>query len=190
MKRLVIFGLIIFPSIASVYAQEDLLKQPEEVPIEKLIFKKDQIPESIINTVSRDFSEGKPIERLNFKHLFQNYGLVIQDTNNLDDPKPQYYSVLIVSEDGSKLDAEYSSDGKLIRSHEILKKAVLPRNIELTILKNEYNGWHIIGDRERITNYKDNISKRYIIRMQKDNKKQILYFDENVNILKKNKSFL
>jgi len=183
MKKSVSFGFIMIACIFPFFAQDENIEQTEIVPIEQITLKENQIPKTLVNSVTKDFSEGKPIEWQNFPFIFKKYGWVIEDTANYT-LKPEYFYVLIKAKDGSKLNAVYSPDGKLIRSREILRTAPLPTEIAATLAKSEYKDWEVVGDKERITDYSANISRHYVIKIRKNKKTKVLYFDVKGNMLK------
>jgi hypothetical protein len=171
--------IIFFPAFTQIEENE------VEVPIEKLVLKKDNIPVSIIQAVNTSFQNGTALEWYSFPYVIKEYGWAFKNTGNATtgDASPDLYAVHIKTSKGSRVDAIYSKDGKLIRSKEVIVNATLPAPVVKAIETGQYKNWTIVGDRSVITVARDN-TVHYSVKVEKDNMKHALYFDKNGNQLK------
>jgi hypothetical protein len=175
---LLLMFIMVFPVISQVENTEDA-----EVPIEEITLKKDMIPAQVQQAVSKDFTYGEPVQWSNFPYLFKEYGWTAIK-NEATTEKPDRYAVILKSKKGGNLYAVYSADGTLLRSREILKNGPLPKAVENALLNSEFKDWKVDADKELIQDYSKKVVKHYVVKVEKDNKKRLLYFDEQGNILK------
>ena len=75
------------------------------------------------------------------------------------DKKPDHYQVIIKSNDGSDIIADYSADGTVLQSRSIYKDAPLPQHVMASLENSRYKGWNVAGDKE-IIKY-DNSSEQH-----------------------------
>ena len=178
--KTIIASFLIFSPVYSQYEENEV-----EVPVEKLILKKDQIPPAIVQEVNKSFQNYKALQWYSFPYLIKEYGWAYkgQADANLGNTSPDQYAVHITTSEGSKVDAIYTKDGKLVRSREVIVNSTLPKPIVKAIETGPYKGWAIVGDRSIITVAKNN-SVHYAVKIEKNNVKHTLYFDKNGNQLK------
>jgi hypothetical protein len=179
MKKLFFMGAFFLGFFYPMMAQD--LDVNEIQPVEKMVLTKDKIPAAVNQAVSKDFRNGQPVKWGNFPYVLKEYGWVVDKADNT---KPDYYEVFIKTENGSDMYAIYSSDGKLIRSKEILRNMPLPKSIEEALFKSEYKDWKKTGDLEKITNFMNAQKSHYIVTVEKNNKTHHLYFDDAGTMLR------
>ncbi len=126
----------------SIFSQEVDLEE-EKSAGDVVILKKDSMPELVKQAVLKDFEQGVPIQWANFPYLFKEYGWLVNEEKNEGVDIPGEYYVVINAKGGSELDAVYASNGKLIRSREILKNTALPKVIDDAI-QSEYKGNFVV----------------------------------------------
>jgi hypothetical protein len=144
--------------------------------------KLDNVPSAIKQAALRDFMQGDSIQWAKFPYFFKDFGWLVNYEKNEEGVKPEQIYVELKTKNGNELDAVYTSDGKLIRSTENIKEALLPKVIIDSIL-NKYKGWSISDDKELVTDYSGKIARHYTIKIVKDKKKKYIHFDEKGNTL-------
>ncbi len=187
MKKTIIPFVAYFLLSFSAFAQMPVPEEEQEVPVDKLVLKSNDVPQDVKQSVQKSFMDGTVIKWYSFPYTLKQYGWAYKNeiNNNSMDTRPNMYAVHIKTSDGSWVDAVFSKDGKLIRSKEVIKNSELPAPIINAIEKSKYHDWGITDDRVVI---KDNKNKTicYSVQVQKDNKKHNLYFDANGMQLKNN----
>lgn len=183
MKKLIIslfaFTGFLFPLLAQV---DHELTESEEVPVESLTLKKDQVPPAIVKAVTSDFQNGQAFMYGKFPYVLEKFAWVIdQDAKEL---KPDLFEAYIKTSDGSRIYAIYKPDGTIVQSRTIRVNAALPRDVGEALAKSQYKDWKVVGDKEFIKyfNSKNNIEEHVKVTVEKDNvKKNISFnFDEPV----------
>jgi hypothetical protein len=171
--------IIFFPAIAQI--EEDEV----EVPIERLILKKENVPVSIVQAVNKSFQNGVALEWYSFPYLLKEYGWAFKSEGDktIGNASPDLYAVHIRTSEGSRVDAIYTKDGKLVRSKEVVINTLIPLPVMKAIEKGQYKDWRIVGDRSVIKVAQHSIV-HYAVKVEKDNNKRTLYFDKNGNQLK------
>ena len=165
--------LVIFPSISQVEE-----KVGEEVPLKEIIVPIDKIPATVVKAAKHDFIDGDVLQWSKISQLFNEYEWNVKP-NKSGAEIPDEYMVYMKTKDGSNMVAVYTKDGKLVRSKEKIKNAIVPQVIEKSIQEGAYKGWKTVGDKELVKDYQNKLAKHYIVRVQKGNQKRTLYFDDN-----------
>lgn len=178
MKKLILSLVCLTGSIFPLLSQVDHdQRENEEVPIESLILKKDQIPAPIVSAVARDFKEGQAFKYGKFPYVLEKYGWVVSKEGA--NQKPDRYEVYIKAKDGSDVYAIYNPDGTILQSKIIRKNATLPPTVLQALAKSQYNGWNIVGDKEVIKyfNSPNNVEEHFRITVEKNNVKKTISFN-------------
>ncbi len=176
--------MILLLIVSPVFSQVENTEEDEIVENE-LVLKSNEIPAALKNAVDKSFKNGTPIQWYSFPYVFKEYGWAFKnDKNNMSsNSQPELYDVQLKTAKGSRIDAVFTKDGKLIRSKEVLKNIKLPSQIVNAVEHSEYKNYNIIGDRFLIKNAENNTS-HYSVIVKKGNKKHTLYFDKDGNRLR------
>jgi hypothetical protein len=177
MKKLSSLFVFVLCCIAPVFSQEE----NEGMLIEDIVVNQDEVPADILNSFHLDFSDGVPVKWSLFPYLFEEYGWRVVPNEGL--AKTSRYAVVLKAQNGSEFHAVYDAKGKLIRSREILKNCDVLPSIKKKLSQTEYKDWKVDSDKELIKDFEYYMKKHYVIRVMKDEKKKVLYFDQNGRIL-------
>lgn len=178
MKKLILSLVCLTGSIFPLLSQVDHdQRESEEIPVESLVLKKEQIPAPIISAVAKDFKEGQAFKYGKFPYVLEKYGWVV--SKEAANQKPDRYEVYIKAKDGSDVYAIYNPDGTILQSRLIKKNAVLPQSVLQALAKSKYNGWNVIGDKEIIKYYNSpsNVEEHFRITVEKNNVKKAISFN-------------
>lgn len=178
MKKLIIslitFTGLLFPLAAQVDHDQ---REGDEVPIETLTLKKEQVPDAIVQAVKEDFVTGQPFKWGKFPYVLEKYGWIV--SQEAKQQKPDYYEVFIKASDGSDVYAIYKPDGTILQSKIVRTNAVLPSSVMKKFENSKYKGWNIVGDKELIKYYnaKNDVEEHYRITVEKGNVKKSISFN-------------
>jgi len=180
MKKLILAGMVVLAFTLQAFAQQEMKVQ---VPMEKLVINQNQVPKAVTMAVSKDVTDGQPIQWHTFPYMFKKYGWdVINPNLAKKEKKPDQYEVYIKTSHGGRIDAVYNASGNLVRMREVLINVELPIKISDAIAKSQYKDWNIGKDKELITVGQEHV-KHYVVRLTKGEKKKTLFIDEKGNFL-------
>lgn len=183
MKRLILLSSLLAVFILPDFAQGFYDSSNVQVPIKQLVIPESKVPASVTSAIKKDFMTGQVMQWYSFPYLFKEHGWQVLNPNEMkSNEKPDQYAVYVKASDGSRIDAVYTANGKLIREREVLKNVELPRQIQDAIASSKYKGWNISKDKILITDGLKN-SKEYIVKVEKGQKKKTLYYDDNGTVL-------
>lgn len=180
MKKLILsligFTAFIFPLLAQVDYDQG---ENDEIPVENLILKKEQIPAAIVKAVNETFKSGQVFKWGKFPYVLEKYGWIV--SKSAGDQKPDRYEAYIKADDGSEIYAIYNPDGTIIQSRIIRKNAEIPHLVAEKLAKSKYAGWKIVGDREVIKYYNSpkDIEEHFRITVEKNGSKKTVSFRLN-----------
>jgi hypothetical protein len=178
MKKLILTGIAFCAFVIPSLAQEDI-----EAPLTTMVIKKAKVPAEVVTVAEEDFQNGEILEWYSFPYKFQEYGWKVEERTDPDVKGPvDHYAVQAKAENGSRIEAVYSADGKLIRMREVLKNTKLPEGIQTSLATGKYKSWKIVGDKEIIKEGTTN-TKYYGVKVEKGDKNKVLYFDPDGKML-------
>jgi hypothetical protein len=161
-----------FPALA----QSD---ESEQVPMQILVLKKGNIPEPVLKTAEKLYSEDIQVKWGTLPEKLKNDGwLVEKDRMPID-----HYEMLFKSKNGASVDAVFASTGDLISYREVNKSAGLPLDIVKEIQKSPYSKWNILSDSEVVTDRQNKIVEHFKVRMENGKQKKTLNFTREGNLL-------
>ncbi len=165
-----------FPLLAQV---DHELTESEEVPVESLTLKKDQVPPAIVKAVTSEFKNSEAFMYGKFPYVLQKYAWVVDQDSK--DAKPDLYEAYIKASDGSRIYAIYKPDGTIVQSRTIRVNAALPRDVEEALAKSQYKDWKIVGDKEFLKYYnsKNNVEEHVKVTVEKNNVRKSIAFNFN-----------
>jgi hypothetical protein len=178
MKKLIISLLaltgLLFPLLAQVDHDQTV---NDQIPVETLTLKKDQVPAAISKAVLSDFATEEAFRWGKFPYVLEKYGWVV--SKEAAGQNPDRYEVNIKAKDGSDIYAVYSPDGTIIQSRTIRKNAALPFTVTQALAKSQYKDWNVVGDKELIKywNAKNDIEEHFRITVEKNNIKKTISFN-------------
>jgi hypothetical protein len=183
MKRLILLSSLLAVFILPDFAQDNVESVKMQVPMKQLIIPENKVPAPVASAIKKDFITGQVMQWYTFPYLFKKYGWNVLNTNEMKGKqKPDRYAVYVKANDGSRIDAVYTSKGKLIREREVLKNIALPLQVAHAIASSKYKGWVIDKDKVIITDGIKN-TKEYIVTVEKGQNSKTLYYDDNGSVL-------
>lgn len=161
-----------FPALA----QND---ESEDVPMQILVLKKGNIPEPVLKTAEKLYSEDIQVKWGSLPDKLKNEGwLEYKDKKPID-----RYEILFKSKEGASVDAVFASTGDLISYREVNKNAALPLDVVKAIDKSSYKGWNILSDSEVVTDRQNSIVEHFKVRLENGKQKKTLNFTREGNLL-------
>ena len=156
-----------------------LCAQETQLPTIEIKVSQDKVPLEVKQALLKDFGEGhQPLAFVTANSLFDTYAW--EQTTNTENLEVYNYSLSTRTSSGSSLDANYTPDGKLISSREIVKNFKPDQSILMALQNSEYKDWVINNDfllRKVLPNGSE--KGRYSLVMSKGNEKKTIYFDVN-----------
>ena len=162
-----------FPALA----QND---ESEEVPMQILVLKKGTIPEPVLNTAEKLYSENIQVKWGSLPDQLKNEGWVVEK----DSRQPiDRYEMLFKSKTGASVDAVFASTGDLISYREVNKSAALPFDIVKEIQKTPYGKWNILKDSEVVTDKQNSVVEHFKVKLENGKQKKTLNFTREGSLL-------
>ena len=182
MKRLILLSSLLSVFLISDFAQSGP-EIPVQVPIKQVVIPENKVPPALDKTIQKDFMTGQVMQWYTFPYLFKKYGWQVLNPQEMKGKeKPDRYAVYVKADDGSRIDAVYTSNGKLIREREVMKDVALPQSIMDAIANSKYKNWSIDKDKILITDGIKN-TKEYIVKVENGTHSKTLYYDEDGSVL-------
>ena len=142
MKKLILLSSLLAVFILPDFAQSFGNSMLTQVPMKQLVIPESKVPAPLASAIKKDFMTGQVMQWYTFPYLFKKYGWNVLNTNEMKGKqKPDRYAVYVKANDGSRIDAVYTSKGKLIREREVLKNMALPEQVTRAIASSKYKGW-------------------------------------------------
>lgn len=138
-----------------------------------------KIPVVVSESVQRDFPNAKITESVSVPAKLYEQKWVVVDQNQ--HPENMDYIEVNLSGKNMHSTAIYTTQGKLVSSREVLKKAQLPETVRQAI-KTRYPDWKDRRDKEVIKNGKHEIT-HYIVFLKKGWHEERVVFDPNGKVL-------
>ncbi len=183
MKKLILLSSLLAVFILPDFAQNFGNSVLTQVPMKQLVIPESKVPAPLASAIKKDFMTGQVMQWYTFPYLFKKHGWQVLSNNEMKGKqKPDRYGVYVKANDGSRIDAVYTSKGKLIREREVLKDVALPEPVLDAIASSKYKGWTIDKDKILITDGVRN-TKEYIIKVNKGQMRKTLYYDDNGSVL-------
>lgn len=181
MKRVSIAFLVACLAFGYVQAQST---QSQEIAMKSL--KKGEEPKEVLDALKKDFPGGA-VQGMSVIPLSL-YGKEwsVSERNKIDDKSSiSFYQVDGKGKSGN-FSAVYDKNGKLMSYKEVIKEAELPASIRST-LGNQFAGWQVTGDREKVKYNHGNIKIAYRVNLKKDKEHKHVFFDETGKIMRTDK---
>jgi hypothetical protein len=170
MKKSLFFILAFLAFAFPIMAQEMVT---EEVPEENLTLKKANLPAAVVTAADKLFEGSTQIAWGTFPYQLKDYGWVVD--KDYKGPIDRY-EIRLTTKDGSVVNAVFESNGELVSYNLIRKNSPVPDAILVSLEKDQYKGWKIVGDVMRITNNQKKIVDHYAVKLQNGNMKKTIYF--------------
>lgn len=170
--------MLTFPMVGQVDHDHNL---NDRVPVVTATISKDQVPEEVLKSVTRQFDKNDVLTWSRFPYALKEYGWVY-DVGASDIPLDRF-EVTMKTEEGTELWAVYSSKGELIETREMSVNIPVPTDIQKKIANSQYKDWTIVGNKEIIKYYHDHDERRveqhFRVTVEKDNVKRSISFNYN-----------
>lgn len=151
----------------------------DRVPIVSATISKDNVPDAVLQAVSKQFDQNNPVTWSKFPYALKEYGWVY-DVGSSDIPLERF-EVTMKTTEGRDLWAVYSAKGELIESREVARDIAIPQSVQQALSKSQYKDWTVVGNKEIIRYYHDHDIKtaeqHFRVTVEKDNVKRSISFN-------------
>ena len=179
MKTLLAFFVLIVLTIPAISQIDHDYNPNDRVPSSNDTIAKSEIPQAVLNAVTRDFDKTDPMSWSKFPYALKEYGWVY-DVGASDIPLNRF-EVELKTRDGGELWAIYSAKGELIETKEVLINTVVPRYIQEALANSKYKDWQIVGTKEIIKYYHDHdlskVEQHFRLTVEKNNVRRSISFN-------------
>jgi hypothetical protein len=178
MKKLLITCLALIAFVLPSLAQVDHNSSTEVVlPNKSIDLIKDQISLSVLDAAKVNFNMDNPLSWTRFPYSLHEIGWVYdKDASGVN---PDHYEFTIKSQKGSDFHAEYSADGNLISTREMVVNMPVPPSVQESLSKSKYKDWKVTGTKQ-ITKYfhkKNSVEQNFRLTVENDNVKRSISFN-------------
>jgi hypothetical protein len=179
MKKSVLFWSFVMLAFFPAYLCAQEIKEKITSPTVEILGPLAAAKKAFLN----DFGPGhEPIEWINTNIIFNDNEW--QQSINVEKQEVYKYAFHMRTDNGSILDAVYTSDGKRLSSREYLKNFRPPLNIILALQNTEFKDWRLKNTFQVIKVFSTGLEKeRYALVMKKGKEKKTIFFDENSRML-------